>query len=247
MVEFVSGNYQLLASIALLHNRKPFCNSNVFAVHGQRNRINTNCKVDNIDEAFFKLDTAFRRQPDEEKWQARSEFLKLFLLPITATVIMLIVGSLRTPRSKIIDDPSADAAIDDIIFFVVLFLIAVHALLLAVLLSVPWVGPWASRGVVVLVGLTLMGIGNLLPRTRPNHALGIRTARTLADRQLWMLTHRVSGYTAVAVGAATICGGLLIDQHNVAKAAGIPGIVGAAIILGCYLKFTVASRRVRQV
>src|SRR5437667_9124343 len=34
-----------------------------------------------VNFAFFKLDPAFRRQPDEEKWQARSEFLKLFQSP----------------------------------------------------------------------------------------------------------------------------------------------------------------------
>jgi hypothetical protein len=27
---------------------------------------------------------------------------------------------------------------------------------------------WASRGVVMLIGLTVIAIGNLLPRTRPN-------------------------------------------------------------------------------
>ena len=34
-----------------------------------------------VNFAFFKVDPAFRRQPDEEKWQARSEFLKLFQTP----------------------------------------------------------------------------------------------------------------------------------------------------------------------
>jgi len=34
-----------------------------------------------VSFAFFKLDPAFRRLPDEQKWQARSEFLKLFQSP----------------------------------------------------------------------------------------------------------------------------------------------------------------------
>jgi hypothetical protein len=173
--------------------------------------------------------------------------MKLFLMPITAASIMLIVASLRAPRPNPVDPSPADAAIDGIVFFVVLFLIGVHALLLSVLLSVPWVGSWASRGIVVLVGLALIGIGNLLPRTRPNRALGIRTARTLADRQIWMLTHRVSGYIAVAVGAVTIWGGLLVDQRDLAKVAGTAGIIGAATVLGGYLKFTAAGRNARQI
>src|SRR5215212_9764301 len=34
-----------------------------------------------VNFAFFKIDPAIRRLPDNEKWQARSEFLKLFQTP----------------------------------------------------------------------------------------------------------------------------------------------------------------------
>jgi len=34
-----------------------------------------------VNFALFRLDPAFRRLPDEQKWQARSEFLKLFQSP----------------------------------------------------------------------------------------------------------------------------------------------------------------------
>jgi hypothetical protein len=173
-------------------------------------------------------------------------FLKLFLLPITATAILFIVGSLRPQRPQSADDSTADQAIDGILFFVILFLMSVHVMLLAVLLSISWVGPWASRIVVVLVGLTTMAIGNLLPRTRPNYALGIRTARTLADRQLWIVTHRISGYVAVGVGAAIVCGGLLFDGRNVAAAAGVTGMIGAAITIVCYLRLTTSRRNLPQ-
>ena len=54
----------------------------------------------------------------------------------------------------------------------------------------------------MLLGITLVGIGNLLPR-RPNMALSIRT-RHASDRQLWMLTHRLSGYATVAVSIVTL-------------------------------------------
>lgn len=174
-------------------------------------------------------------------------FLKLFMLPITAAAIMLIVGSLRSPRLTTADESSGDAAIDGIVFFIVLFLMSVQALLLAVLLSVPWVGAWASRGVVVLVGVTLIGIGNQLPRTRPNQALGIRTARTLGDRQLWIMTHRVSGYIAVAVGILSVGGGLFVEGRNIPAVTGIAGIVGAAVTLAFYVKLTAANRNIRQV
>jgi immunity protein, SdpI family len=171
------------------------------------------------------------------------EFLKLFLLPLTGTAIMLIVSSLRRQRSTFEHQPSAEAAIDGILLIVMLFLTSIHTLLLAVLLSLRWIGPWTPRLVVVLVGLATIGIGNLLPRTRPNYAFGIRTARTLADRQLWIVTHRVTGYVAVAVGVAIVCAGLLIDRSGVGGVAGVTGLAGAAVTLGCYWRFSVGVIR----
>jgi uncharacterized membrane protein len=173
-------------------------------------------------------------------------FLKLFLLPITATAILLIVGSLRSQQPRSADDSTSEQAIDAILFFVILFLMSVHTLLLAVLLNISWVGPWTPRIVVVLVGLTTMAIGNLLPRTRPNYALGIRTARTLSDRQLWIVTHRVSGYVAVGVGAAIVGGGLLVEGAKVAAAAGVTAMIGAAITIVCYVKLTTSRRDLPQ-
>ena len=48
----------------------------------------------------------------------------------------------------------------------------VHGLMLAVMTGVESLWPYASRTVVVMLGITLMAIGNLLPRTRPNLASG---------------------------------------------------------------------------
>ena len=42
--------------------------------------------------------------------------------------------------------------------------------------GVEWIRAWGPRLVVVLFGSVFIGIGNLLPRTRPNLALGIRTS-----------------------------------------------------------------------
>src|SRR5262245_4576344 len=115
------------------------------------------------------------------------QIIKLFLLPVTAMSILLIVSSLRGTASSPAGDTAADEAIDGILFFITTFLLGVHVLLLTVLLQVSWIQGLASRLLALLLGATLVGVGNLLPRTRPNYALGIRTSRTLADRQLWMI------------------------------------------------------------
>ena len=56
----------------------------------------------------------------------------------------------------------------------------------------------------------MIAIGNLLPRTRPNRSLGIRTSRTLSDRSVWMRTHRMAGYMVVTLGVAILLGAVAL-------------------------------------
>src|SRR4051812_29580576 len=52
-----------------------------------------------VNFAFFRIDPAIRRLPDTEKWEARSEFLKLFQTPwdkmmcLTYSTVGLKAGS----------------------------------------------------------------------------------------------------------------------------------------------------------
>ena len=39
----------------------------------------------------------------------------------------------------------------------------------------------------------------------PNRFYGIRTAQTLADRDVWFRVNRVGGFALLAAGAATLC------------------------------------------
>jgi uncharacterized membrane protein len=74
-----------------------------------------------------------------------------------------------------------------------------------------------------LVGLTLMIAGNVLPRLRPNSALGIRTPWTLRDERTWTQTHRAGGYLLVVLGLAFFVV-TFIDFQKVWWVAG-PGLV----------------------
>jgi uncharacterized membrane protein len=64
--------------------------------------------------------------------------------------------------------------------------------------------------VTVLFGAVLISVGNLLPRLRPNAVFGIRTARTLTDRAVWIQTHRLAGYVVVAVGGTMAAAPVLL-------------------------------------
>jgi hypothetical protein len=168
------------------------------------------------------------------------KFLTVFLLPLTAGAIHVLFASLLKPRLGLPEGENhTDGTVQAIVAWVVAFLIAVHTLVLAVVVGVEAVQPWASRAVVVLLGATLVGIGNLLPRTRPNVAFGVRTARTLGDRQLWIITHRAGGYVAVAIGLVIAVAGVFVAGPN------IPALAGGSCLTGLAILFTYYRWRVR--
>lgn len=124
-----------------------------------------------------------------------------FLLPMAIAIIDPLLRGLCVRHP--VDDPDASnliATCDAILLRVAAFVTTVHALLLAAVLG--WLSgrAWAGRIVPLMLGLTMIAIGNLLPKTRRNLAIGIRTSATLADRALWIRTHRSAGYLVVALG-----------------------------------------------
>jgi uncharacterized membrane protein len=113
-------------------------------------------------------------------------------------------------------------------------MMVLHVLVLLSLGSVEWVRSWEPDLVVILFGAVFITIGNLLPRTRPNLALGIRTTRTLTNRSLWIRLHRVCGYVAVMFGTVVVIAGLFLQNPalgSVVCTAAISSIAGLALLL----------------
>jgi uncharacterized membrane protein len=84
----------------------------------------------------------------------------------------------------------------------------------------------------VRLGLALIGVGNLLPLTRPSRAIDIRTRRTLSDRALWMRTHRVAGYLVVGLGLVIVVSAVALPSPAGPR---IIHLVGPAVLLGAWL------------
>lgn len=152
--------------------------------------------------------------------------LIVFLLPATASITTALFGRLwwRDPVRE--RDDGLDGVYNAILFRIVAFLIGTHAVVLTVLSGVEWIQPWASRLIVVCLGLTVIAIGNVLPRTRPNIVIGIRTSRTMATRDAWIRMHRAAGYVAVGIGAVVVVSGA------VAPGQAIPSVILAAGAIG---------------
>jgi uncharacterized membrane protein len=86
------------------------------------------------------------------------------------------------------------------------FLCALHVLVLGRALGWP---VDMTSAVLLGIGLMFMIIGNVLPRTRSNWWIGIRTPWTMESENVWRATHRLAGKTFMIGGAVTMIGALL--------------------------------------
>jgi uncharacterized membrane protein len=154
--------------------------------------------------------------------------LVAFVLPATAWITYSVLRQIWKH-----DD---DETCQSISLVIVLFIDALHLLLLVGLAGAPGTHPRLARIAVMLFGLLLIACGNLLPRTRPNLAFGIRTRRTLADRELWMHIHRVGGYVAVALGLVIVLAGAFLTKPVIPVLVNAAGLAGVVTLVVSYRK-----------
>ena len=86
---------------------------------------------------------------------------------------------------------------DIVVALVIAFVLLFHITAVALAAGGP---PAIARAFLLLVGLGLAAMGNVMPRTRPNPIMGIRTHTTLNDPVLWARMHRLFGGLLFASG-----------------------------------------------
>ena len=165
-----------------------------------------------------------------------------FLLPAAVAVMDVL---LRTVTRRPVDPHAGDSGLataDAIMARIALFVLGIHAAVLAGLLG--WVSPgdWTMRVVPLMLGVLLVSIGNLLPRTRPNLAIGIRTRRTLADRASWIALHRAAGYLVVASGVVVAVSALALPRPIGPR---MIQVVGPMAAMGLWLLTRRHGRQIR--
>lgn len=115
---------------------------------------------------------------------------------------------------------------DAIVLGVVLLVVGLHVAMLAAAMQAPDV---AARLVPAVLGGSLVLMGNVMPRLRPNWVAGLRTKRMLKDPRLWRSTHRIFGRALVASGILTILTALIAPQYGLLV--GI-GLLLASLVIG---------------
>lgn len=88
---------------------------------------------------------------------------------------------------------------------------------------------WVGAGVSVLY----IAIGNVLPKTRPNFFLGIRTPWTLSSPSTWEKSHRLGGLLLMLAGLAGVVGAFVFSGRW-ALYSGVAAMLTAAFITVVY-------------
>jgi uncharacterized membrane protein len=158
-----------------------------------------------------------------------------FLLPTFMVVTDVLLRSLYSRNAGPERSPTAVVEVHDAIMLrIAFFVLGVHAMMLARLFDLLRGHAWTPRVVPLMLGLTIVSVGNLLPKTRPNLAIGIRAERTLSDRTLWVRIQRSMGYLLVTLGALLILSAITIPAPLgtlMILIAGPAAIVAAPIIV----------------
>ena len=139
-----------------------------------------------------------------DRWGGRFEGALLF--PMLAFVLWVVLPWLPKIDPRRASFEKFRGSYDLIITATLALLFVVHAAVIGAALGyrVPM-----GRLVPVGVGLLFITIGNVLPRTRPNWVMGVRTPWTLSNDRVWTRTHRMSGYLMVAAGVLIMLSALL--------------------------------------
>jgi hypothetical protein len=107
---------------------------------------------------------------------------------------------------------------DTIVLGVIVLAVGLHAAVLAAALQEPGI---AARLVPAVLGGSLVLMGNVMPRLRPNWVAGLRTKRMLEDPELWRSTHRIFGAALVASGIVTVVVALIAPPYGLVVGIGL--------------------------
>lgn len=164
--------------------------------------------------------------------------LAAFGIPTLALAMWLLLRGLASPAGErlgrrvfptwLVSERTGSGAVerfgptfDIIVAVVVSGVLLFHAVTLGTVLD--WPG-WTPQAVTALVGLGIMVLGNIMPRTRPNWIAGLRTKRTLSDPNVWRNTHRWFGALLMLTGIAVVVTSLLAAPYAI-----LTGLMGALV------------------
>lgn len=177
-----------------------------------------------------RVPTHFDLHGEADGWSNRT--LAAFGMPVFAAVMVLLFSIFPkiSPRRTNLDRFEDTYWI--IANVVIGFMGALHVLILGRALGWP---VDITSATLLGVGLLFMIIGNVLPRTRSNWWMGIRTPWTMENENVWRATHRLAGKTFMLGGIITVVAALLPPSVRPWIAIGALAIAGFIPVIYSYL------------
>jgi uncharacterized membrane protein len=141
---------------------------------------------------------------EPDRWGSRAE--GALMLPAIMAGLVLLMRFLPRIDPRRGNFEKMQDMYDFVVAVVAALLLGIHAMVIAAGLGhrVP-----IYTIIPVLIGVMLILLGNVLPRSRSNWWFGIRTPWTLSSDRVWARTHRVAGYCFVAAGLVLMTAPLL--------------------------------------
>jgi uncharacterized membrane protein len=167
---------------------------------------------------------------DVDGWSSRLWGAWLMPLVLAMLVVVFRILPFIDPRRE--NYAKFAGVYDGMVLLIMLSILGLHLLVLAAALgksvSVLHLMP-------LVIGLLLVGLGVILPRTRSNWFIGIRTPWTMSSDRVWERTHRLGGYLMVIAGSLIAASVFLLPQwtHRVMVGA----IAGLTVIVVVYSYF----------
>lgn len=86
------------------------------------------------------------------------------------------------------------------------------------------------------LGIMMLGLGNYLPRIRPNYSFGIRLPWTLADENNWRVTHRFAAPIMVLIGVAWLISAAIafFGQPRWSLIVAMASLTGGLVVIAGY-------------
>jgi uncharacterized membrane protein len=153
-----------------------------------------------------EIPTHWNMAGDVDDYSTKSMILVLAAIPIALYLLMVFLPKIDPKRKSY--DLHGKAYEVTKIFILLLLSVAV------------WVSILVAKGfdldvgliISLMTGILFIAIGNYMGQIRHNYFFGIRTPWTLANETVWKKTHRIGGYTFMAMGVCLILVNFLRDH-----------------------------------
>lgn len=134
-----------------------------------------------------------------------------FVMPLTLVGLLAMLYVLPRIDPRGANYSKFRGTFEIVMITTMVFLLGVHLIMLAIALGKD---VSMTRVIPLGIGLLLMVLGNLMPRTRSNWFVGLRTPWTLSSDRVWERTHRLGGRLLVAAGALVVLTGIFAPLQS---------------------------------